>query len=264
MEKLPSLGRYFFAAAMVASGIQQLILADFVRLVPKLPAWIPWPSFWACFTGLILIVMGAAIAAQKKVRLAAVSTGILLLLLLVFLYVPQIASNPKAGFMWTNPSKTLALLSGAILLAGIAPGTGPAAPADELSSPRKATTRLALLAAWFFGVFLFICGVQHFIYAEFVDSLVPGWILPGRRFWTYFSGTALIAGGAGLILPKLARLAAILSGVMIFLWVVLLHIPRALADLHNAGETSAIFEALALSGVAFLVAGTLLKPTQTG
>jgi hypothetical protein len=33
------------------------------------------------------------------------------------------------------------------------------------------------------------------------------------------------------------------------------HIPRA-AELRNASEVSGIFEALALSGVAFLVAGT--------
>jgi hypothetical protein len=40
---------------------------------------------------------------------------------------------------------------------------------------------------------------------------------------------------------------------MILLWVVLLHIPRALA-LHNAGETAGIFEALAMSGIAFILA----------
>ena len=51
-----------------------------------------------------------------------------------------------------------------------------------------------------------------------------------------------------------ARLAATLTGIMIFSWVVLLHIPRALADVHNANETTAVFEALAMTGPAFLVA----------
>jgi len=40
---------------------------------------------------------------------------------------------------------------------------------------------------------------------------------------------------------------------MIFLWVLMLHIPRALADLHNANETTAVFEALAFAGVSFLI-----------
>ncbi len=36
-------------------------------------------------------------------------------------------------------------------------------------------------------------------------------------------------------------------------WVVLLHIPRALTDLDDIGETSGVFEALALSGAAFIL-----------
>jgi uncharacterized membrane protein YphA (DoxX/SURF4 family) len=65
----------------------------------------------------------------------------------------------------------------------------------------------------------------------------------------------LIAGGLGIFLPATTRAAAAMSGLMIFLWVFLLHIPRAIAPPRDPGETSAIFEALAISGVAFLVAG---------
>jgi len=106
-----------------------------------------------------------------------------------------------------------------------------------------------------------ICGVQHFMYAGFVDTLVPAWIPPGQRFWTCFAGVALIAGGAGLFVPKTVRLAAILSGVMIFLWVLLLYIPLAVG-MKSAFELGGVFEALAISGVAFLVAGT--KPGVIG
>ena len=41
---------------------------------------------------------------------------------------------------------------------------------------------------------------------------------------------------------------------MIFLWVLMLHIPRAVAAPHDSNETTAVFEALAISGAAFLVA----------
>jgi hypothetical protein len=36
--------------------------------------------------------------------------------------------------------------------------------------------------------------------------------------------------------------------------VLMVHIPRALADLHDSNETTAVFEALAFAGVAFLIA----------
>jgi uncharacterized membrane protein YphA (DoxX/SURF4 family) len=100
--------------------------------------------------------------------------------------------------------------------------------------------------------------LQHFIYADFVATLVPAWI-PGHYFWTYFAGIALIAGGAGLIIPQTARLAATLTGLMIFLWVVLLHIPRALAAVgpQIRNEWTAVFEALFFSGIAFVLAASL-------
>jgi uncharacterized membrane protein YphA (DoxX/SURF4 family) len=86
---------------------------------------------------------------------------------------------------------------------------------------------------------------------------VPAWIPPGQRFWTYFTGVALIAGGVGLLLPRTVRAAAFLSGVMVFLWVLLLHIPRAMSEANQANELAGVFEALAISGVAFLIAGSI-------
>jgi uncharacterized membrane protein YphA (DoxX/SURF4 family) len=89
---------------------------------------------------------------------------------------------------------------------------------------------------------------------------VPRWI-PGHVFWTYFAGIALIAGGLGILVPKLTKPAALLTGTMIFLWIVLLHIPRALAAPHDANETTAVFEAIAISATAFLIAARSERTT---
>jgi uncharacterized membrane protein len=239
------LGRVFVGIALMASGVQQLVLRDFVRLVPKLPDWIPWHASWAVATGVVMLVVGTALAAGVRVRVAAVVFAAMLFATFLFQRVPEIFSNPSAGFMWTNPCKVLALLGGALLLAG------PLAPAD--AGPAKIRVHVA---STLLGVFLLICGAQHFVYADFVDTLVPVWIPPSARFWTCFSGTALLAGGAGLLLPPTRRWAGLLSGLMIFLWVLLLHIPRALVEADHRGETAAIFEALAISGVCLLVAAT--------
>ena len=107
----------------------------------------------------------------------------------------------------------------------------------------------------FLAFFLLVCGVQHFVYARFVAELVPSWI-PPQLFWTYLTGVALIAGGAGMLLPRTARLAGAMSALMIFLWVLLLHIPRTIMLPEHAFETAGAFEALALSGVALIVAST--------
>ena len=97
--------------------------------------------------------------------------------------------------------------------------------------------------------------MTHFPYAKYVASLIPPWI-PAHMFWTYFAAIALIAGGIGVNVPRTARLAATLSGIMLFSWVFLVHIPLAI-NTRNAGEISRGFHALSDSAVAFMLAGTL-------
>jgi hypothetical protein len=89
-------------------------------------------------------------------------------------------------------------------------------------------------------------------------------------FWTYFAGVALVLGGLGMIIPfasKINRPATALSGSMIFLWVFMLHLPRAITAGDAASqrnEWTAVFEALAISGIAFVIAGCIRSRERTG
>jgi uncharacterized membrane protein len=253
MNKLVEVGRFFLAVATVVFGAQHFVYLDFVtRLFPKLPAWVPAHSFLAGVLGAFLLASGAAIMIEKSARSAALLLGAVILSSFVLLYLPLLITTPPNGGLWTSAGKALAFSGGSFLLAGSLPMKldGPAnAPARVL----RALAKFIPLGHFFLAAFLILCGIEHFIYVEFVTSLVPSWI-PGGVFWTYFSGVALIAGGLGIIVPLTSRLAGGLSGLMIFLWVFLVHIPRAMADLSDSNETTAVFEALAFSGVAFLVA----------
>lgn len=50
---------------------------------------------------------------------------------------------------------------------------------------------------------------------------------------------------------------------MIFLWVLLLHLPRSV-EMESAAELAGVFEALALSGVAWLAASSGRRLPDTG
>jgi uncharacterized membrane protein YphA (DoxX/SURF4 family) len=254
---LARIGRTFFGLGVLGSGVLQLAIGGFVRLVPA-PPWLPAQKPLGYLTGLVLIALGLAILSGLLARTAATVLGAMILAMVVLLW-PTTFFNPEIdrpllrGFMYTNMLKSLALFGGAAMIAGRWPdlrrglaGAG-LARWERLGPP--------LLAA-----FLFVGGFQHYWYRPFVDGLVPAWIPPGQRFWTLFTGTALMAGGLGLVVPRVARLAASLSGLMIFLWVLVLHIPRAVSLPAHAFETAGVLEALALSGVALLVAGT--RPSE--
>ena len=56
------------------------------------------------------------------------------------------------------------------------------------------------------GGFLFLAGVTHFANPDFFDAIVPPWLPPNERFWTYASGFAEIAVGAAVMTPKYRRI----------------------------------------------------------
>ncbi|HEY6322159.1 MAG TPA: hypothetical protein VJA16_11435 [Thermoanaerobaculia bacterium] len=254
-DRLASVGRIFFAVPIVAFGVMHLLWQGFVtRMVPPLPAWVPWRSFWACLLGVVLIAIGAAILLEIRTRLAALALGTMMVLSVVLLYGPRVAANAGVGGAYTAPMKFVALAGCAFLIARLS-SEGRRVPAGRSSGARRARWERTLPARIVLAGFLTLCGLLHFVYSDFVATLVPGWI-PYPYFWTYFAGVALIAGGAGLLVDTTKRGAALLSGGMIFTWFVILHIPRALADPHDTMEWSSVWESLAFSGMAFLLAAT--------
>ena len=146
----------------------------------------------------------------------------------VFLSVPVATADCRWCAQWTSALKTLALSGGAWLVA-----------ATATSSVR---VRLLMAGAGriFFAAFLVLCAIQHFIWASAVAGLVPAWI-SHRLFWTYVAGTALAAGAVGILIPKTRRLAGGLTGIMIFSWVFLVHLPRAIQffGAQSGNETTA-------------------------
>jgi uncharacterized membrane protein YphA (DoxX/SURF4 family) len=237
LDTLARLGRVFFGISLIAFGAQQLLRGDFVAgRAPAFPAMWPGRVAFAAATGVVLILCGAAIVAGRQLRAAGLTVAALIFVWAFLRNIPVALADRIYGGAWTALGKGLALTGGGLAVAGL---------------PRRWT----YVARVCLGAFLISSGVQHFLFVPFVASLVPAWI-PGPRFWTYFAGVALIAGGAGLILPWTARLAGSLSGLMIFLWFVMLHIPRALAATEAASrrnEWTAVFEALAMSGIALVL-----------
>lgn len=59
-----------------------------------------------------------------------------------------------------------------------------------------------------FGVFLGAAGITHFTNPTFFDEIVPPWLPPSERFWTYLSGVAELIVAAMLLLPRWRRRGA--------------------------------------------------------
>ena len=248
MENLTRAGRAFYGAGLAGIGVQHFIYADFRPMI--LPQWasaVPGHSTWAYLTGAALVFAGIMIAFSKRARMVSIVSGIVFFLLFLFHVYDQLFLSPYSFHLglWTNALKELAFSGGAFVMA--------ASFSEERSF--VSSKRLLILGRIFFSIMLIAFGIDHFLYTEFVATLVPRWI-HGYTFWTYFGAVALIGSGVCIMLKIYIRLVGFLLAIMLLLWFIILHIPRAIADpaMEKGNEITSVFQALAFSGIAFLLA----------
>ena len=79
------------------------------------PLWIPGRIFVSYFVGLVLIVAGVCLLANKKARPAATVLGLTILLSVLWIYLPVLVAAPKSVEALNYFFDTL-LFCGAILL----------------------------------------------------------------------------------------------------------------------------------------------------
>lgn len=259
MDRLVPLGRTFFALALIGLGIEHFLFRDFVT--GRAPAWpdsVPGGPVWAGATGVVVALAGAAILLRRAARPAAVAVAALVFGWALLRHLPVLAEEPFLSGAWTRAGKAWTLVGGALAVAATLPRTAVRPPLlsrlVDVGRPGTFAGRICL------GLFLVLTGVQHFLFTQFVASLIPAWFPGDPVFWTYFAAVALIAGGVGLLVPWTARTAALLSGLMVFSWFWIVHVPRSLSSVSDG---IAVFEALAVSGIAFVLTGRATPAPDT-
>jgi hypothetical protein len=255
MKDYNKLWRIFFAVSLAGIAVLQLACGIFKEVImPPWPAFITNEIIFIWIVSLLLFLATAAIIINKMARTIAFYMGWFFLVMFVAFHLPyQIKTNLHFLGAWTNPLKLFAYSGGAFIVAASLPKKSGSSVNAECFVP---------MGRIFFGIMLVVFGIEHFVYPAFVALLVPAWI-PGQLFWTYFAGVALIGGGTGIALNIQLRIIANLVGIMLFLWLIMLHIPRAIADPYtdHGNEITSVFEALGFSGIAFLIAATV-KPKR--
>jgi len=248
MPKLIGPGRIIFAIGIIALGILCIISKDFI--VGRPPAW---PAGFdvnpalADISGTALILLAMAVLAKKKAGVAALLIAGLILLLSVLRHLPNFMND------WGNAYKSMALFGGTLIVASsFFKEDGQITPRFKIDERWR--KRLVLTGCFLLGVFFIAMGYAHFKFAGFVTDYIPAYI-PFHAFWTYFCGVCLFAGGLGLLLPPTRKWAALLSGMMVFGWFLLLHIPRFLGNTRDPSDRMGLCESFTIAGISFVLAG---------
>jgi hypothetical protein len=257
MEKLIRASRIAYGLMMAGLAIQQIFYVTFRPVIlPPWPSSLPGYAIGVYLFSAYLIVTSVAIIIDKKARTASLILGGILLVLFVFCQIPyEVIADPNSTNLgaWTSALKELALSGGAFIVAG----SFPIGRENDLqgNSITSLLEKIIPFGSIFFSIMLICFGIDHFLLTVWVAALVPNWI-PFHIFWAYFAGVALAGSGIAIIFKVKLKLTAILLALMIFLWFILLHIPRGIADPYSlqGNEISSVLESFGFSGIAYLIA----------
>jgi hypothetical protein len=109
-----------------------------------------------------------------------------------------------------------------------------------------------------FAAPLAVFGALHLAAAESLMAMVPSY-MPGRLFWAYFFGFALLAASLSIATKIQVRWSGLLFGVAMFLFVAMLDIPGALASPRDRfGWTLTVREML-FGGGGWILAGNAMR-----
>lgn len=248
MKRLKIYSRVAYGLGMAGIGVLHFIYPGFRPVMLPIPAEATQGmSFVVYLTGTFLMITGIAIALGRNTKPISQLLGLMLLLFFILGHLPnRLMNNPTALGAWTDALKLLALSGGAFLVSKSFPH------ADSIKFTNT-FSRIVPYGKYFFALMLVVFGIDHFLYVDFVKMLVPSWI-PGNLFWTYLAGVALIGSGLAIFINFKIKTIGLLLGTMLLLWLVLLHIPRALMmDPKDGNEIISALECLTFSGIAFLL-----------
>lgn len=270
LEKLVPFGPVLYAVAIaVFSGDHFGVPSGVASIVPR---WMPWHLFWVYFVGLALVAAAVSIAAEKESQLAAAMMGVMLVLFVLMIHIPNCFRAPHDRSMYTIAARECLLSAGAFAF-------GASLAADwrrgayrgwGLALRSSAWPKIASITRIVIGIVLVDYGIQQLLFPGYAPGIpqqgpevivMPSWI-PAHALWAYASGAIFLLCGVALLLNWRSRIVAEILAATVLVEVALIYAPATIKNPANIGiglnyvaihfmlAGSALFLARAFPGIA--------------
>jgi putative oxidoreductase len=97
-------------------------------------------------------------------------------------------------------------------------------------------------------------GINHFLMTDYYVGMLTSFI-PLGAYTIILTGIMLIAASISIISKKLVRLSTILLAILLFLFIVTIHIPHLFVDTDKTATIIALLKDISLMGGSMMIAG---------
>src|SRR5262245_22681761 len=126
----------------------------------------------------------------------------------------------------------------------------------------RGINKIVALTPLCFAIPLAVFGAEHLSIPQSLLALVPSY-MPWRMFWVYFVGFALIAASLSIATRRQVRWSGLLFGAMMFLFVLMLHLPGAVTAGGRILWTIVVRE-MSFGGAGWVLAGIAMNRDREG
>jgi uncharacterized membrane protein len=226
-----------YALGALLLGVLGLIAGDFAFQWQPMPEDVPLRSALASVSAIAMAVAAVAAVLPRLAKGGRLLLAIFFGLWAVLLHGPRVAAQAGSVAEWLGLAESAAMSAGGVALLA-------------LSLRGDLRRRLAFSTRIAFGLCLLVFGLSHFVYLSFTAQMVPAW-LPWRTGWAAATGAGHVLAGLAFLSNRGLKAAGPAITGMMGSFVVLLHIPRVLAEPTSRMEWTMTSVALTLTGAAF-------------
>jgi uncharacterized membrane protein len=257
LDRWIALGPVFVAAPLAVFAAEHFVAARSMQQM--VPSWLPAHLFWVYFVACAWLAGAAGLVLMKCVRLSATLLGVMLLLIVLTMHLPNAIAEPGSRVGWILVLRETAFAGGVWALAG-----------SQSRNPQAGKWNwMVLFGRFSMALAVMYFGLVHMLHPEVAPGvpdgkLTPAWV-PLHALWGYPVGAFLLVAGVALLINIRSRTAAAWIGIAMTLLAVFLYLP-ILAITHDPLQmTDAInfvADTLMFGGTALLVATAL--PAKAG
>ncbi|HYT21005.1 MAG TPA: hypothetical protein VEW05_12345 [Candidatus Polarisedimenticolia bacterium] len=121
--------------------------------------------------------------------------------------------------------------------------------------------KIVALSNLCFAVPLAVFGAEHLSATRSIMLVVPSY-MPWRLFWVYFVGFALLSASLSIATKIGLRWSGLLFGIMMFLFVAMIHFPGALHSHHNRIIWTIVFREMSFGAGGWILAANAMDGSR--